>query len=602
MDVHDDTGLESSRSSELQPTRPSTRSRIYLAIALVVAVAVAAGLIWYITHQEDSPVQSSTIPAVNKKTAPKVSDDQLLAKFIKPTTGETWYETRKPIAAQGWFKSEDIATYLTQGVSADKAEANRQENMPVYFEVGTRSGNTIIMVHSPPDMSGRVPMMFEKKPDGTVAYIARPQTITPELSATDRQSFKETFNATVAIDDTVHYDSLSIPSYFALDNGEKVTRTEYSQLGSIGAPAATDGVTRVKVADYGRNALYRVERTYTDTKLTNIGYELVTLLGATVSLDYAPNTLSLEKYSWENGQAAQGKDYSGKLVFDNAKPIARGCGGVVVAVTRADGLKSSDIVAIGKTDTGRVVYQPKDDANTLFKKSYDEYVQWQKTTDQPAVSFEQYKSAHGMIIIKNASDELLVYVREQYAPSYGCAKPVVYLYPTSTQSVDVRVGAHVVLSDPFYPEGGWRGVTARPDGQLSYGGRTYESLFWEGPGYGEYPGITSGTVVKRADAETTMRRQLKQQGLTDKEIADFMEFWTPRIPEKPYIRLSWLTTSQMNVLAPLYISPKPDTVIRVFLDMSGYDSRIVLPPQKLSSIPRSGFTVVEWGGVTQMTR
>ncbi len=81
-----------------------------------------------------------------------------------------------------------------------------------------------------------------------------------------------------------------------------------------------------------------------------------------------------------------------------------------------------------------------------------------------------------------------------------------------------------------------------------------------------------------------------------------MVFWSDKIPNKPFIRLTWLTTAQMDQLAPLSITPRPDTIKRVFLDMEGYDTKITLPAQKLESFTRRGFTVVEWGGLTQMTR
>jgi hypothetical protein len=106
-------------------------------------------------------------------------------------------------------------------------------------------------------------------------------------------------------------------------------------------------------------------------------------------------------------------------------------------------------------------------------------------------------------------------------------------------------------------------------------------------------------VVKRADAVATITKQLKQQGLNAKETSDFLAYWTPKIPSKPYVRLTWFTTAQMNQLAPLYISPKPQTTIRVFLDMDGYDKPVKLPAQQLTSVARHGFTAVEWGGLSQ---
>lgn len=77
-----------------------------------------------------------------------------------------------------------------------------------------------------------------------------------------------------------------------------------------------------------------------------------------------------------------------------------------------------------------------------------------------------------------------------------------------------------------------------------------------------------------------------------------MDYWTDKIPEAPYVRLTWFTNEELNRLAPLKITPKPDTLIRVFLDMSGLEQPISLPTQSLTSVPRRGFTVVEWGGLT----
>ena len=77
-----------------------------------------------------------------------------------------------------------------------------------------------------------------------------------------------------------------------------------------------------------------------------------------------------------------------------------------------------------------------------------------------------------------------------------------------------------------------------------------------------------------------------------------MAFWESKIPEKPYIRLTWFGTAVMERLAPLKVSPQPDTILRVFLDMDGFDQKPTLPAQTLTNTKRSGFTVVEWGGLT----
>ena len=69
------------------------------------------------------------------------------------------------------------------------------------------------------------------------------------------------------------------------------------------------------------------------------------------------------------------------------------------------------------------------------------------------------------------------------------------------------------------------------------------------------------------------------------------------MPNKPYLRLTWFDTRQMNELAPLKLSVHPDTTIRIFLDAQGLDKPIDIQPQKLTHPERKGFTLIEWGGL-----
>ena len=50
-------------------------------------------------------------------------------------------------------------------------------------------------------------------------------------------------------------------------------------------------------------------------------------------------------------------------------------------------------------------------------------------------------------------------------------------------------------------------------------------------------------------------------------------------------------------MAPLTITPAPQTVIRVFFDSKPLDAPIQITPQQLTPKQRVGFTVVEWGGM-----
>jgi cytoskeletal protein RodZ len=583
-----------------EKTEPKKKKHVLF--ITIVAVLVVLGVVFFLWKDQilgvfiHQPVASKTDDSSTTSTQDetKITDPALL-KFITPTTGEAWYKTPKEMESQGWLKNDYRNTFVSQYMTKEQVDEEYARMKPTYYEVGTHGDKTIIMARQPAEMGSEYAVFFEKTTSDVITVIARPSS-TATYDQYYLPSLKDSLAGKATIDETTHYDSLSIPDAIALKDGDAVQSLKSPSF-LFGSKA--DGTTETVVMNLGASTLYRIEKSYADTKLTNIGYAVRTNFGTEMQVDYVPNTRSLEKYVFDNGKVATYKDYQGAMVYDEINAIARGCGGTSAAVTRADSLQDGDLVAVGKTDTGRVVYGLKDTTSALMTKAYGEYKQ--AYPDNPA-SLTDYIANHGLVIIKNAAGERLVYVRGQYAMNGGCAKPVVYLYPTATTNVSVQVGANVTVSEPQYTKAGWQNVTAQPNGKLTYNGAVYDSLFWEGTGYGEYPGISAGTVVARADVVPTMKRQLVEQGLNAKEAADFITFWQDKIPSSPYVRLTWLNTAQMDTLAPLYVSPKPDTVIRVFLDMEGFDTKLSLPAQKLSSTFRHGFTVVEWGGLTSLMK
>ena len=124
------------------------------------------------------------------------------------------------------------------------------------------------------------------------------------------------------------------------------------------------------------------------------------------------------------------------------------------------------------------------------------------------------------------------------------------------------------------------------------------NLFWEGLGFGSYPSVKNrGFIVAQKDLVSTIYTHLKKLGLNSQESADFMDFWHSILPKSDYVRLTWLNTKEMDTLAPLIVSPKPDSIIRIFLDAAPAQKDDQLIPQNLTSIPRTGFTLIEWGGL-----
>jgi hypothetical protein len=53
----------------------------------------------------------------------------------------------------------------------------------------------------------------------------------------------------------------------------------------------------------------------------------------------------------------------------------------------------------------------------------------------------------------------------------------------------------------------------------------------------------------------------------------------------------------MNKIAPLTITPKPDTVIRILMDFTPLKQPIRVDDYEIKTPTREGYTVVEWGGV-----
>lgn len=176
-------------------------------------------------------------------------------------------------------------------------------------------------------------------------------------------------------------------------------------------------------------------------------------------------------------------------------------------------------------------------------------------------------------------------------------KPVIYLYPKTTTQVSVNVAPTngISVSEPEIGRG-WK-VIANSAGEIFNlaDAKIYPYLFWEGFA-SNFRTPSEGFVVAKADVKKLFEEKLAILGLNAKEVADFEEYWLPRLSEKPYYFITFVPQAEFDKYAPLTVSPKPDSVIRVFFDYKGLDKKINVVEQKLIRAVRSGFAVVEWGG------
>lgn len=184
-------------------------------------------------------------------------------------------------------------------------------------------------------------------------------------------------------------------------------------------------------------------------------------------------------------------------------------------------------------------------------------------------------------------------------------KPVIYLYPEEETNVLVSLDLNGSISC-VYPEfdveetNTWE-VKAYPDGTLiGKDGSEYSYLFWEGPMNANWD-MSKGYVVRGSDTAVFLKSTLSKMGLTPKEYNDFIVFWLPIMKNNQYNYITF-QNEEYTDNAVLNISPKPESVLRVFMAYQAIDKNQAdfimknLEEPEITPFERNGFTVVEWGG------
>jgi len=179
-------------------------------------------------------------------------------------------------------------------------------------------------------------------------------------------------------------------------------------------------------------------------------------------------------------------------------------------------------------------------------------------------------------------------------------KPIIYLYPIKEEEVNVKLDyqGKIIADYPKYDEStnGWN-VTAYPDGHLinKSDGKEYSYLFWEGKSSANINwDLSKGFVVKGEDTREFLSQTLSKMGLTPKEYNEFIVYWYPLMKDNPY-NLIHFAGREYTDTAPLNITPKPDSMLRVFMVYKALQDKIDITPQDIGSFERKGFSVVEWG-------
>jgi len=181
------------------------------------------------------------------------------------------------------------------------------------------------------------------------------------------------------------------------------------------------------------------------------------------------------------------------------------------------------------------------------------------------------------------------------------AEPIVYFYPPHPMTVHYQLGANVALAhtQPPMPNNGIT-LEARPGGTFAdVTGRRHSWLFWEGTSSrAPHPG--TGDVVRREDVAAYFSRVLPVLGLQGREIEDFKDAWIPRLSATPYYLIHFYSAAEVEVRAPVTVTPAPDSNLRLLMDALPLQEEVDAPSSPLPQPPaRGAFAVVEWGGIVR---
>ena len=142
-------------------------------------------------------------------------------------------------------------------------------------------------------------------------------------------------------------------------------------------------------------------------------------------------------------------------------------------------------------------------------------------------------------------------------------------------------------------------MLASPDGTLvdQMNGKKLYSLYYECENKLDFQMEEDGFVVKGEDSAAFLEEKLEVLGLNYKEAEEFIIYWLPKLEANKYNYIRFATLVEIEENMPLSVSGNPDSVIRVIMEYKGLEQPIKVKEQNLTTPERTGFTVVEWGGM-----
>jgi hypothetical protein len=176
-------------------------------------------------------------------------------------------------------------------------------------------------------------------------------------------------------------------------------------------------------------------------------------------------------------------------------------------------------------------------------------------------------------------------------------KPIIYLYPTAEIEVTISLGNPNLLIHTYPKYNKEWNVLAKPNGDLVdiNTNRNLYALYWEGIN-NEKLDMSEGFVVAGKDTIPFLEEKLGILGLNEREANEFIIYWLPKLENNKYNFIRFKTAEEIEKNMPLYVTPIPDTIIRVMMEFKALNKKIKVKEQLINKVNREGFVVVEWGG------
>jgi len=357
-----------------------------------------------------SSATSGSSPTVTQGTGiftgrnPAMTDEEALARIASPKTGETWFSVPKPIAAPSWAAGNP---------DLDPASIS-------WFEFGMRAGNTIVGY-----IAENIQELFERSQGGTWQWIGAPSARQAATGATG-----VTFGSPgVPLNESIYYDSLTLPSRFILPSGEplEVNQNDKGGLANPGYTVANqpkgttvDSLGGYSIVRYATPVTFVWTGTYGVAAPPGVTYQdlyymLSTPYGTHIPLFYDPFS-GLDAVTWSvpTSFATDGSSYLADINDISCGVWEKDHNTIIVGVPAAEWTVG------GTTSLGHSVYVPTA-SNRLLQPLYDSYAAAKSKAGQPAASLDTFRTAPAFVgYIIPGTSQWLVYLNGAYSGRAWC--------------------------------------------------------------------------------------------------------------------------------------------------------------------------------------